>query len=94
MADRRFRWFPHAGNRHAVRVGLVAGDHGETLCGVGIEVPREQPPRSPNGCWPTCPACDAAWRAEEGILPFPRPAKSSPKRPTHRSGVGASWGKR
>ena len=73
MARRRFRWFPHTGRRHAIPDSLAIGDEGQTLCGLDIAVPREQPPRHPDGCWPTCPTCDGVWRADEGIAPFPHP---------------------
>jgi hypothetical protein len=61
---------PHDGNRHAIPDKLVVGDEGQTLCGVPIAVPRDPPPRFPDGCWPTCVECDLAWRKHEGIPAF------------------------
>ncbi|GAA3854006.1 hypothetical protein GCM10022243_19470 [Saccharothrix violaceirubra] len=76
---RRFRWLPHDGGRHAVPVELVAGADGATLCGLAVTVPSTSPPRHPHGCWPTCPACDTAWRRAEGIpLPSERRRASGP----------------
>lgn len=68
---RAFRWLPHAGRRHAIRAELVARDEGDTLCGVPLVVPPA-PPHYAQWCWPTCEACDQAWRAHEGIAVFPR----------------------
>ncbi|MBW4716920.1 zinc finger protein [Saccharothrix obliqua] len=70
---RDFRWMPHAGRRHAIRRQLTPRDAGETLCGVPLIIPADQP--YAHWCWPTCPACDSAWRAHEGIGPPRRPAR-------------------
>ncbi|MBB4968402.1 zinc finger protein [Saccharothrix violaceirubra] len=82
---RRFRWLPHDGKRHAVPAGLAAGTDGTTLCGLAVTVPATSPPRHPHGCWPTCTACDTAWRRAEGI-PLPaergtRNVRASDNRP-------------
>ncbi|MFB9598262.1 zinc finger protein [Saccharothrix longispora] len=71
MLPRPFRWLPHAGWRHAVDIELVAYDQAATLCGEELVIPAARPTKQ-EWCWPTCAACDAAWRAAEGILPFPR----------------------
>ncbi|MEU4804724.1 zinc finger protein [Actinosynnema sp. NPDC023587] len=68
---RAFRWLPHDGRRHAIRRELVPGDETTTLCGLPLTVPPAQPYTC--WCWPTCPDCDTAWRAHEGISAFPRP---------------------
>ncbi|QFZ24040.1 hypothetical protein EKG83_05200 [Saccharothrix syringae] len=68
---RPFRWLPHDGRRHAVNADLVALEQAATLCGVELVVPAARPTKL-EWCWPTCSDCDAAWRAAEGILPFPR----------------------
>ncbi|WP_447003228.1 zinc finger protein [Saccharothrix isguenensis] len=73
MGVRAFRWLPHDGSRHAIPAALVPRDDGRTLCGVEVTVPHEPAPRSPDGCWPTCQACDVAWRKSEGIAVFPWP---------------------
>lgn len=72
MALRPFRWLPHNGGRHAIQADLVAHDDATTLCGEALVVPDNRPTKG-EWCWPTCTDCDAAWRAAEGILPFPRP---------------------
>ncbi|MEO6086197.1 MAG: zinc finger protein [Umezawaea sp.] len=74
----RFRWLPYDGRRHVVPAALVARDEGEALCGHTVVVPRDPPPKVPDGCWPECPSCDRSWRTREGIplrpeLPTPRP---------------------
>ncbi|MFT7841812.1 zinc finger protein [Saccharothrix sp. BKS2] len=71
MALRPFRWLPHDGGRHAVDVDLVAHDRATTLCGEELVIPAA-PATKREWCWPTCAECDAAWRAVEGISPFPR----------------------
>lgn len=71
MALRLFRWLPHDGQRHAIGADLLARDQAATLCGEELVIPADPPTKS-EWCWPTCPDCDAAWRAAEGILPFPR----------------------
>jgi len=71
MGARPFRWLPLAGSRHAIRCELVAGDVDKTLCGVPLTVPRGCS-SNVQWCWPTCAACDAAWRRFEGIPLFPR----------------------
>ncbi|WP_106196995.1 zinc finger protein [Umezawaea tangerina] len=73
MGTRPFRWFPHDGQRHAVADSLAVGDIGETLCERPVTVPHDAPSKA-EWCWPTCAACDSAWRLHEGILPFPRPS--------------------
>ncbi|HWO67240.1 MAG TPA: zinc finger protein [Umezawaea sp.] len=65
-----FKWLPHCGRRHAVSASLGAGEAGQTLCGDPVEPPRD--PWRPKNCWPTCAVCDAVWRREVGILPWPR----------------------
>lgn len=80
MGIRAFRWLPYNGQRHAIPDTLAANDEGETLCGVGVTVPHDPPPRSPDGCWPTCHDCDAAWREHEGIPVFPRPRNAGDNR--------------
>jgi len=73
MGVREFRWFPAEGRRHAIPDALVAHDEGATLCGIPIAVPRERGSKTA-WCWPTCPLCDAGWRAREGLparLPIP-----------------------
>ncbi len=62
-----FRWFPHAGQRHAVPNALFPLDAGDTLCGVPVEVPRLPLPKSPHWLWPECAACDTAWRRRAGL---------------------------
>jgi hypothetical protein len=69
--SREFRWLPHEGKRHAVEARAVARDTTATLCGEGLVIPARRPTKV-EWCWPTCADCDATWRAEEGILPFPR----------------------
>lgn len=71
MSLRPFRWLPFKGSRHAIRRELVAGDVDKTLCGVPLTVPRDCS-SNVQRCWPTCAACDAAWRRFEGIPLFPR----------------------
>lgn len=70
MGHREFRWLPYAGKRHAIPDWLVARDQGATLCGVEVTVPAIPPPKVPDGCWPTCTTCDAAWREHEGLPLF------------------------
>lgn len=53
-------------------VSLRPTEAGRTLCGEPVVVPVA-PPSKQEWCWPTCPPCDGAWRAHEGIPPFPRP---------------------
>ncbi|MEV0676326.1 zinc finger protein [Actinosynnema sp. NPDC050436] len=67
---RAFRWMPHDGRRHAIRREPVAGEDAATLCGLPLTVQHTQ--SYVHWCWPTCPDCDAAWRAHEGIAGFPR----------------------
>lgn len=63
-----FRWFPAAGARHAVPRGLVEpGVTGDTLCGAEVVVPKDPPPKYPDGLWPTCPGCDVAWREDRTL---------------------------
>jgi hypothetical protein len=76
MSIRAFRWLPYGGQRHAIPDTLAANDEGRTLCGVELTVPHDPPPRSPDGCWPTCHDCDVAWREHEGIPVSPRPRKT------------------
>jgi hypothetical protein len=85
MSARRFRWFPHDGGRHAILDELAVGDDGNTLCGLPITVPRDPPPRHPDGCWPTCAPCDLAWREFEGIRPFPSPRNAAENRPSRHN---------
>ncbi|MEU7524697.1 zinc finger protein [Saccharothrix sp. NPDC042600] len=94
MATRAFRWLPYAGRRHAIPLRLVACEAGETLCGVEVVVPHDPPPTFPDGCWPTCPACDAEWRRFERITPFPPPRKSSDAVGQVRAVAGHSGGGR
>ncbi|MBB5804540.1 hypothetical protein F4560_004308 [Saccharothrix ecbatanensis] len=77
-----FRWLPYEGSRHAIPYALVPRDEGLTLCGVEVRVPHEPPPRSPDGCWPTCRACDVEWRKSEGIRVFPWPRETGDSEPT------------
>ncbi|MEU5696738.1 zinc finger protein [Actinosynnema sp. NPDC020468] len=70
MGERFFRWLPYKGHRHAIPVTLVADDAGLTLCGTDVIVPRVPAARFPDGCWPTCVACDHLWREHEGIPQF------------------------
>ncbi|WP_106617973.1 zinc finger protein [Saccharothrix carnea] len=81
MGTRAFRWLPYHGQRHAIPDALAANDEGETLCGVSVTVPHDPPPRCPDGCWPTCRACDAAWREHEGIPLFPWPRHADDHQP-------------
>ncbi|MBB5960201.1 hypothetical protein FHS29_006824 [Saccharothrix tamanrassetensis] len=76
---RAFRWMPHDGRRHAIRSDRAPRDHADTLCGLPLTVPHAQP--YVHWCWPTCPACDTAWRAHEGIAAFPRQCHERPDRP-------------
>jgi hypothetical protein len=71
MALRPFTWLPHNGKRHAIKADLVAHDDTTTLCGEELTVPGVRPTKD-DWCRPTCPQCDAAWRAAEGIPVFPR----------------------
>lgn len=87
---RRFRWLPHSGRRHAIPAELAALDEGRTLCGVTVTVPSRPLPRAPHWCWPTCDACDLAWRAHEGIPAYPRPRRG----PRALRGSGKSTGER
>lgn len=77
MTTRPFRWLPHNGKRHAVDVNLVAYDQAATLCAEELIIPATRPTKD-EWCWPTCPTCDAAWRAAEGIPVFPRQQRSTP----------------
>ncbi|MEU4449508.1 zinc finger protein [Actinosynnema sp. NPDC050801] len=77
MGTRPFRWLPYEGRRHAIPDCMAANDDGQTLCGVAVRVPHDPPPRCPDGCWPTCPNCDDAWREHEGIPLFPWPRKAA-----------------
>ncbi|NUT53900.1 MAG: hypothetical protein HOV94_42415 [Saccharothrix sp.] len=72
MGIRAFRWLPYRGQRHAIPDSMAANDVGRTLCGADVTVPHDPPPRSPDGCWPTCRTCDDAWRAFEGIPAYSR----------------------
>ncbi|WP_434446667.1 zinc finger protein [Lentzea sp. E54] len=80
-----FRWFPAGGARHAVPRGLVEpGVTGGTLCGAEIVVPKDPPPKYPDGLWPTCPSCDEAWREDralrdrDDVVPAPRRHPAEP----------------
>jgi hypothetical protein len=88
MGTRPFRWLPHEGRRHAIPDALAARDEGRTLCGVAVTVPHDPPPRSPDGCWPTCRDCDVAWRESEGIpvFPWPREARDDDRTPPDPTG--------
>lgn len=94
MATRAFRWLPYAGQRHAIPVRLVACEAGVALCGVEVVVPHDPPPRFPDGCWPTCPACDAKWRQIERISLFPRPRESQDRVDEVRAAAHAAGGER
>ncbi|MFI9811518.1 zinc finger protein [Saccharothrix variisporea] len=76
MTAEEFRWLPYAGRRHAIRRALAAGEAGMTLCCVEVVVPRDPPPKYPDGCWPTCHVCDAEWRKVQGIPAFPFPRRA------------------
>ncbi|WP_329791931.1 zinc finger protein [Lentzea sp. DG1S-22] len=81
---RDYKWQPHSGGRHAIPQHLAANDHGHTLCGIEVVAGSDTWPTD-SRYWPTCPECDSAWRAHEGILPWPRKGKEanlpSPPRP-------------
>ncbi|MFB9598992.1 zinc finger protein [Saccharothrix longispora] len=76
---RPFRWLPHEGQRHAVCANSTVRDEVTTLCGGELVIPVTRPTKA-EWCWPTCLSCDAAWRAAEGIMPFPRKASAGPSR--------------
>ncbi|MFI6100795.1 zinc finger protein [Lentzea sp. NPDC051213] len=60
-APRRYRWYAHAGERHAINRDLVAGKPGQTLCNDSIAVTSET---LAVGFYPTCVKCDAEWRKQ------------------------------
>ncbi|WP_156077339.1 zinc finger protein [Saccharothrix sp. NRRL B-16314] len=77
MPARPFRWLPHHHKRHAVKADVVARDQARTLCGEDLVIPATH--TKDQWCWPTCTDCDTRWRAEEGILPFPRRSNPTPR---------------
>src|SRR5215212_7296430 len=68
---RSYKWQPHHGTRHALPKSLTEGDAGRTLCDIEVTAKSDEWPESER-YWPTCSACDLAWREEEQILPWPR----------------------
>lgn len=68
---RGFKWQPHHGARHAIPRQLAVNQVGRTLCDVEVRARSDTWPDEAR-CWPTCRACDLAWRAHEHILPWPR----------------------
>ena len=71
---RSYKWQPHDGARHALPRSLAEGDPGSTLCGIEVTAKSDEWPETER-YWPTCSACDLAWREEEQILPWPRDGK-------------------
>lgn len=59
-APRQFRWYPHAGQRHAIDRDLVPGEPGRTLCNDPIDAVSET--LKVGCCDPTCIECDDEWR--------------------------------
>lgn len=60
-APRRYRWYAHAGRRHAIKRDLVAGESGKTLCEDLINAVSET---LDVGFDPTCAKCSAEWRKQ------------------------------
>ncbi|MBB5808840.1 hypothetical protein F4560_008608 [Saccharothrix ecbatanensis] len=83
---RPFRWLPYDRRRHAVNAEARDNETTTTLCDEKLTIPATPATRE-EWCWPTCSACDAAWRAVEGIPPFPR-------RPTTTSRTASTAGTR
>ena len=73
---RKFKWQPHAGERHAIPQQLAIGDAAESLCGLEMTV-RSDTWKDGERCWPTCHTCDREWRADENLLPWPRDGKAA-----------------
>lgn len=88
---RSYKWQPQKGSRHAIPHELTVNEVGETLCGVEVTAGLDEWPDEAR-YWPTCPACDLAWRAHEGIMPWPRTGKSAEKLSTSRSTASAASG--
>lgn len=79
MGPRPFRWQPHDGKRHAVDDNAMPTQETTTLCGAELTVPAARATKR-QWCWPTCAACDAAWRLAEGIPLFlPQQRDTNPK---------------
>lgn len=65
LTERRFRWLPVHGERHAV---VVAEETGSTLCGNEVAAgERRRRVTYVEWCWPECAACDREWRMLDGI---------------------------
>jgi hypothetical protein len=77
-ALRPFRWQPHDGKRHAVTENAAAHEDTTTLCGQKLTIPATRLGNL-EWCWPTCTACDTAWREHEGIPLFPRQRTTTPR---------------
>ncbi|MEU7480558.1 zinc finger protein [Lentzea sp. NPDC042327] len=57
-APRLYRWYAHAGERHAIERDLAAGEASETLCGESVASVSEV---LAVGFCPTCGKCSTAW---------------------------------
>jgi hypothetical protein len=63
-----YRWYPHAGGRHAIPFEAAPGDKVKTVCGEDITLPRVLLKLA---CEPECAACDTGWRAATNEKPRP-----------------------
>lgn len=57
-APRLYRWYAHAGERHAIARALATGDPGETLCEESIASVTAV---LAVGFYPTCWKCSEEW---------------------------------
>ncbi|GAA1309702.1 zinc finger protein [Saccharothrix xinjiangensis] len=60
-----YRWFPHAGGRHAIPIDAGPGDTVLTACGEKAVLPRDGMPRLEHE--PECAECDTRWRRQRGL---------------------------
>ncbi|HEX7309381.1 zinc finger protein [Lentzea sp.] len=85
---RSYKWQPHDKGRHAIPQELAVNEAGHTLCGMEVTAGTDKWPDEAR-YWPTCTECDLAWRASEGILPWPRKGHAS-ETPPSRHGDASS----
>lgn len=86
---RSYKWQPHDEGRHAIPQELAVNEVGRTLCGIEVTAGPDKWPDEAR-YWPTCTACDLAWRESEGILPWPRNGHGSDAMQSRHSGASSA----